>query len=210
MNLRRWAIGLFGFWAGGACMLHAAPKTDPFSLSWTLDIEFFDPQRITVNGTTYWYVLYQVTNRTGQDVQFFPSSRLVTDTLEVVEGGANVNPLVYDFIAARHKQQYPFFAPPTKITGPLLQGVDNARASAMVFRTFDASASGFTIFVSGLSGEKERLRNPAFDASQPESDSNPRAFLLQRTLSITYSLPGDPTTRGQATPIRKNREWVMR
>lgn len=210
MNLRRWSIGLFGIWSGVACALHAAPKTDPFSLSWTLDIEFFDPQRITVNGTTYWYVLYQVTNRTGQDVQFFPSFRLVTDTLQVVEGGADVNPLVYDGIAARHKRQYPFFAPPAKITGLLLQGVENARASAMVFRTFDTSAAGFTIYAGGLSGEVDRLRNPAFDQSQPESDANPRAFLLRRTLAITYSLPGDPTTRGQAIPIRRNREWVMR
>lgn len=210
MNPRRWGIALFGLWAGGACGLHAAPKTNPFSMSWTLDIEFFDPQRITVDGTTYWYVLYEVTNKSGQDVQFFPSSRLVTDTLQEVIGGENVGSLVYDAIAARHKRQYPFFAPPTKITGLLLQGEENARASAMVFTAFDPNAAGFTIYASGFSGEVSRLRNPAFDQSQAESDANPRSFLLQRTLSITYSLPGDASTRAQAVPIRRNREWVMR
>lgn len=210
MNLRCAGLALVGLCAGGACALHAAPKTNPFSTSWTLDIEFNDPQRITVDGTTYWYVLYQVTNRSGRDVQFFPSARLVTDTLEVVKAGENVGPLVYDAIAARHKRQYPFFAPPTKITGPLLQGVENSRASAMVFTTFDPNAAGFTIYASGFSGEVANLPNPAFDPKQPESDSNPRSFLLQRTLSITYSLPGDPATRQIAVPIRKNREWIMR
>lgn len=203
-------LALAGFLTLGACWVWAAPKTNPFSLSWTLDIEFHDPQRITIDGVTYWYLLYEVTNKSGQDVQFFPKARLVTDTLQEVIAGENVGPLVYDAIAARHRKQYPFFAPPTKITGLMLQGEENSRASAMVFKTFDPTAAGFTIYMSGFSGEVERLRNPAFDVNQPESEKNPRSFLLERTLAITYSLPGDVTTRSQATPIRRNREWMMR
>jgi hypothetical protein len=76
----------------------------------------------------------------------------------------------------------------SKVTGLLLQGEENARASAMVFGTFDPGAAGFTIFAGGLSGEIERLRNPAFDKTQPESEVNPRSFLLRRTLAITYNL----------------------
>jgi len=210
MSFRRFALLLFGVWTGVSGALQAAPEAGWVSRSWTLDFEFYDPQRITVNGTTYWYVLYQVTNRTGKDVDFFPSFRLVTDTLQVVEGGTDVNPLVYDTIAARHHREFPFFAPPAKITGLLLQGEENARASAMVFGTFDPSAAGFTIFAGGLSGEVTRLRNPAFDQTQPESDANPRSFLLRRTLAITYGLPGDTLSRSLATPIRRSREWVMR
>lgn len=210
MVSRRFSLVLFGVWAGASCALYAAPQAEPFSRSWTLDFEFYDPQRITVNGTTYWYVLYQVTNRTGKDVDFYPSFRLVTDTLQVVEGGADVGPRVYDTIAARHHREFPFFAPPAKVTGLLLQGEENSRASAMVFGTFDPGAAGFTIFAGGLSGEIERLRNPAFDKTQPESDANPRSFLLRRTLAITYSLPGDTLSRSLATPIRRSREWVMR
>lgn len=183
---------------------------------WQLDLEFFDPQRITLRlpgesaPTTYWYLLYRVTNNTGQDVQYYPTFRLVTDTLEVVEGGNQISPTVYDAIYERHRREFPFFAPPWKVTGPLLQGRENARVSAAVFRTFDAEASSFTIFISGLSGRIERISNPGFDPGAEESEDNPRFFILRRTLAIYYDLPGDPVTRATSTPIRRTRDWVMR
>jgi hypothetical protein len=192
------------------------PRAGAVSRSWELDFTFHDPQRIVVkaagdeNVTVYWYVLYEVTNRTGQDVDFYPSFRLVTDTLKVVEGGLDVSPRVYDAIQSRHEGAYPFFAPPWKITGPLLQGEENARASAVVFHTFDREASGFTVYVSGLSGDVERVNNPAARIGETVSaDGNPY-FLLRRTLAIRYDLPGDPSTRALAEPIRRSREWVMR
>jgi len=202
--------------AAGAAPGEAAPQADIATTAWQLDLRFKDPQRITLRlpgddyDTTFWYVMYEVTNRTGKDVDFFPSFRIVTDTLQVVEGGANIHPLVYDAIKARHFREFPFFAPPVKVTGPLLQGEENARASAAVFRTFDENAASFTLFISGLSGETERVRNPAFDVKRGESEENPRAFFMRRTLSVVYDLPGDPQTRSSATPVRRSREWVMR
>ena len=80
------------------------------STAWQLDVKFLDPQRITLKlpgdaePTTFWYVLFEVTNHTGRDVQFYPSFRLVTSTLHVVEGGANISPNVYDAIAARQRR----------------------------------------------------------------------------------------------------------
>src|SRR3972149_844515 len=212
MRFRTLGVALFGFWAGYVPSATAAPKADIATTAWQLDLEFFDPQRMTLrlpgdeHETTFWYVLYQVTNRTGKDVEFYPSFRIVTDTLQVVEGGANVSPVVYDAIKARHLRQFPFFAPPAKVTGLLLQGEENARASAAVFRTFDENAASFTLFISGLSGESVRQRNPAFDPKRGESEDNPRAFFMRRTLSVVYGLPGDPQTRSAATPVRQSRE----
>ena len=193
-----------------------AANPSPGSRSWQLDVKFHDPQRIQLrlpgeaHYTTYWYMLYEVTNNTGQDRPFFPSFRLVTETLKVVEGGADDHPLVYDAIGARHKEEFPFLAPRTKVVGSILQGDANARASAAVFRTFDPDADVFTIYAAGFSGEIERLPNPAFDAKEEESPDNPRFFILRRTLAIRYELPGDATTRSKATPIRRTRQWVMR
>jgi len=200
---------------GGALTL-AAPQTGVVSSSWQLDFKFHDPQRIILrlpgdnHLTTFWYMLFEVTNLTGEDRTFYPSFRLVTDTLQVVEGGADVSPSVYDAIAARHKGEFPFFAPPSKVTGLLLQGEENSRASAAVFRTFDPEASSFTVFVSGLSGDIEQVPNPSFNDKQDESDGNQRFFFVRRTLAIVYDLPGDPTTRDRAAPIRRTRQWVMR
>jgi hypothetical protein len=207
------ALAIAGGWAWAAPK--AAPKAGLIGGSWELDVEFVDPQRITVplpggGEETYWYVIYRVVNRTGRDVAFFPSFRMVTNTLQVVDGGDGVRPAVYDRIAALHRQQFPFFAPPAKITGTLLQGQENARESAAVFKTFSPEASSFTLYMSGFAGRIDRQTNPAFDVSKPESDDNPRSFLFRRTLAVMYDLPGDPQTRASATPIRRNREWVMR
>jgi len=184
--------------------------------AWQLNIEFHDPQRITLRlpgteqETTYWYMLYTVTNNTGQDVQFMPSAQLVTDTLDVVTAGDNIHPSVYKDIAALYKKEYPFFARSTKVSGLLLQGEENARTSALVFRTFEPKANSFSIYFSGLSGLIDRIANPAFDTSKPESNDNPRSFTRRLTLALDYVLPGDETSRRAAQPIRKNRRWEMR
>lgn len=194
----------------------AGPRAGLVASTWQLGFDFHDPQRIAVrlpgddHATTFWYVLYRVTNHTGKDVEFYPSFRVVTDTLEVVEGGAGISPSVYDAIAARHKKEFPFFDAPAKVSGPLMQGTVNSRTSAAVFRTFDTNAAGFKLYVSGLSGDIERVTNPVFDPHRDESKDNPRFFLLKRTLEVEYDLPGDPQTRMYAKPIRRNRRWVMR
>ena len=193
-----------------------APKAGPAPRSWQFDVRFHDAQRLVLRlpggreDTTFWYVLYEVTNNTGRDRQFFPSIQLVTDTLEVTEAGADIHPMVYDVIAGRHNQEFPFFAPPSKVLGLALQGRENARASAAVFRDFDPKASRFVVYASGFAGDVERVYNPSFDRSKKESDTNRRFFSLRRTLAVTYDLPGDPGTRGRAKPVRRTRDWVMR
>ncbi len=194
----------------------AGPRAGLVAKTWELGFEFYDPQRIEVNlsgdstPTTFWYVVYRVTNQTGQDVFFTPSFRIITNTLQTIVGGDGISLDVYNAIAARHKKEFPFFAIPSKVTGKLLQGGVNARTSAAVFTTFDTKAAGFRVFAGGLSGDIERLPNPTFKPGEPESEKNKRFFLLRRTLELDYDLPGDPETRSYAKPIRRNRQWVLR
>jgi len=202
--------------AGAGTPAAAAPEPALVPQSWELDFDFHDPVRITLTlpgdqqPTTFWYLLYSVTNNTGKEVEFYPSFHLVTDTLQVVEGGANVSPRVYDAIAERHKKQYPFFVNPRAVYGQLRQGEDNRLTSAVVFRNFDAAASRFTVYVGGLAGEMVRVANPAFSPRKQESDKNQRFFVLRKTLAIQYDLPGDSRTRAVAIPTRVKRDWVMR
>ncbi|MHC4063725.1 MAG: hypothetical protein ACYSUI_04395 [Planctomycetota bacterium] len=194
----------------------AAPEPSLSPQSWELDFEFRDPTRITLTlpgdsqPTTFWYLLYSVTNNTGDEIEFYPSFHLVTDTLQVVEGGSNISPRVYEAIRARHKKEHPFMVDPPAVFGLLKQGEDNRLTSAAVFRNFDPEASHFTIYVGGLSGELARLSNPAFDPLKAESDKNSRSFVLRKTLAIEYDLPGDSRTRARAVPTRVKRDWVMR
>ncbi len=203
-------------WGLAATVAWAAPEATVAPATWELDFTFHDPQRISMqlpgndHPTTFWYMLYEVTNNTGREVELYPSFRLMTDTVQIVEGGENISPTVYDAIQTKHEKEYPFFISPWKLTGPVLQGQENSRASAVVFRMFDKEASRFTIFVAGLSGDVVRVLNPSAGPDKPPTAENPPYFILRRTLAIHYDLPGDPRTRVLANPIRREREWVMR
>ncbi len=196
--------------------LVAAPEPAMAPKSWELDFEFHDLQRIDVvlpgdtEPTTYWYLLYTVTNNSGQDVQFYPTFELVTSSLKKVTAGDDISPSVFDALEARYQKIYPFFRHPMKVTGKLLQGPDNARTSAAVFRDFDPEADSFTVYVAGLSGEIETVQNPLFDPEKPESAENPPFFTLRKTLAIKYDLPGDPGSRRMVEPVQRGKKWVMR
>jgi len=194
----------------------AAPQVGVVSTSWELDLAFHDPQRISVRlpgdarETTFWYLLYSVTNDAGRDVEFYPTFDIVTDKLDVIEGGYGISPSVYDAIKARHKKVYPFFVDPKRVFGSLLQGEDNAVTSAVAFKRLPPEVNGFTVFIGGLSGEIVKVVNRTFDAKLPESKDNQRVFTLRKSLAISYDIPGDVQTRRQATPVRTKQEWVLR
>ena len=72
---------------GLATSVISAPQAGVATTSWQLDFTFHDLQRITLRHpgdaapTTYWYMLYEVSNNTRRDVEFYPSFEIVTNTL---------------------------------------------------------------------------------------------------------------------------------
>lgn len=216
MQSRVTTLALLTIASSGVVRLAAAPTPEIAPRHWELDFDFEDLRRIDVvlpgdrRSTTFWYMLYTVTNNSGEDVDFYPSFELVTNSMQVVVGGDHISPTVYDSIAALHRKLYPFFRDPTQVTGKLLQGPDNARTSAVVFRDFGPDASTFAVYVGGLSGEIVSVPNPVYDPDEEESADNPRFFALRKTLAIKYDLPGDLRTRRDAPPMRRKIDWVMR
>ncbi len=210
------SIGLLACFCGSASALAQVLKPSRAPVSWELKFSFSDPQRISLTlpganqPTVYWYMLYTVENDTDREVAYYATAELVTSSLQVIKGGEQISPTVYDAIKARHKITHPFMIDPSRVSGTLLQGEDNAKTSMVVFRQFNYEDNAFSIYFSGLSGEIKQQPNPSFDASQPESKKNPRTFTLRKTLEIKYELPGDETTRRQAKPMRRERRWVMR
>jgi len=210
----------------------AAPAAGPGALqpsevpvSWNLTFDFYDIQRIelTLPGQTqpriFWYMLYTVQNDTGQDVDFYPSFELVTDTAKVYPSDVSVSPLVFQAIKRRHRATHPFLLDSVQIVGKLLQGEDNAKEGVAIWPQFDPQANRVTIYVSGLSGETRIVENPAYDPTRPETELlklpdgprieqtvNPRYFVLRKTLAIRYSLPGDRATR-RLTQAQRGIRW---
>jgi hypothetical protein len=200
----------------GATQGWAAPKPSIAPVNWELGFSYHDPHRITLTlpgddtPTSFWYVLYTVTNTTDREVPFYPTFDIVTDQLQVVAGGEQISPSVYDAIRVRHAKAYPFFVNPAEMYGLVLTGEDNARTSAIAFRDLDPEVNHFALHVGGLSGEVARVRNPGYDHNSPVSASNTPFFVLRKTLAISYDIPGDPRTRMEAIPVRVKQEWVMR
>lgn len=231
--MRSWllALGTLALSAipGLTTVASAAPTPSIAPKSWQLEFEFTDPRRLTVQvpgeaaPRIYWYMLYTVTNNSGRDVQFLPRFEIVTDKLQVLETDATADPAVFAAIKKLHAKDRPFLLEPLEVMGKLLQGSDNAKDSVAIWQDFTADARQFTVFVGGLSGESVILPNPTYDSAKPEFvmkdlpggakvkvTTNPKRFVLYKTLSVAYRLPGDDQARKQAEPNREKVDWLMR
>ncbi len=204
------------------------PQPSPTPVAWEFELAFEDPKRIDVfvpgeGTTTYWYVLYTVSNPGRQGQRFFPLFQIVTEDLRVIDTDMGINLRVFDEIAARHSKVYKYLVPPTQAIGALLAGDDNARESVAIWRGVDLSQTAFSIFVAGLSGETRVVENPAYRADEPETKTvigtdgrpaivtvNPRTFTLRKTLEVQYTLPGSKHARSVTVPQRGQVRWVMR
>jgi hypothetical protein len=192
------------------------PEPDLVPGAWELNFRFHDPQRVSVllpgqeEPVVYWYMLYTVENPTGQEVDFYPEFELVTETLQVLSSGLGVSPEAYRAVERRAGD--PLLVPPEKAIGRLLRGKERARHSVAIWPDFDPRARRFSIFVAGLSGEIKRVKNPAFDPDQPETDTNKRYFTLRKTLEIPYRFPGSEEMRSLAVPerVEEKQKWIMR
>lgn len=184
--------------------------------SWELKFRFQDPQPVSVvvpgqrEPVRYWYVLYTVENPTQREVEFYPQFDLVTDTIKAVPSEARVSPEAFQAIKRRTND--PLLLTPEKIIGKIQRGADRARHGVAIFRDFDPKAKGFTIYVSGLSGELKRVKNPGFDKEQPESAENQRYMVFRKTLAIPYKFRGSEDLRSEAIPERviDGLKWIMR
>lgn len=210
------ALAFLVCWAAVGPALGEIPEPSVAPASSELTFRYRDPERVSVllpgetTPTLYWYMLYTVENATGSEVDFLPRFTLVTDTLQVVPAEVQVSPEAFKAIQRRTGD--PLLVPPEKAVGRLLCGKDQAKRSVAIWRDFDPRAKSFKVFVAGLSSEMTRLRNPTFDPAEPESDENPRHYVLRRTLEIPYRLPVGESMRHQAVPERRpeQQKWIMR
>jgi hypothetical protein len=220
-------VGAVGTWLGVEAAAAPVPSLAP--KSWELRFDFGDPQTITVQmpgydkPQTFWYMLYTVTNTSGQEVQFLPRFELMTNTMQVLQGNPGIHPFVLQAIKRRHRPTHPLLVEPVKVMGRLLQGPDNAKSSVAIWPQIGVRANQFTVYVAGLSGESVLVRNPNHkrdkdeyltkkldDGTEIRMLVNPKFFTLRKTLAIRYILPGDEQTRMTAKAGRLGKEWIMK
>ena len=224
--------------ACGSLLTAEEPKPSPTPTNWELQVKSTTPMRITADGKTYWYMIYTVVNNSGEDVPFHPDIVRTNDienetpdevAVKTPQASASMtvdpaivgpSPSLYNAIKQRHAKTHPLLVTPATAIGTLRQGKDNAVTSVAIFPDMDARVSKFTIYFGGLSGERIMRPNPLYDAkaaaaakargAAADDPALQRVFVLQKTLAMPYTLPGDTSTRRTATPVLGKMDWVMR
>ena len=173
---------------------------------WTVEVTFEHPRQIVVGQGRFWYMIMNVTNRTGQDVEFYPHCELMTDTFQIVPAGRGVPPAVFQQIKQRHAATYPLLELLDRVDSHIFQGEDNAKDIAIIWRDFDLQAAGFKVFMSGLSNETAVVQHPV----ALDQFGRPVQIFLRKTLDLSYTLRGDPTIRSAVKTAYQGQDWVMR
>jgi hypothetical protein len=199
------------------------PAPSSVEVSWQLKFEFIStPMRVTVGGETYWYILYRVTNPGPRTQTFFPLCTVVSEDLKTVPTEIGVPASVFQEIYKRHRDRFPRLVSPNQVIGELRVGEDYAQESVAIWRNVDLSSNNFAIYVAGLSGETQQIRNPAYNPDEPETKEivrggrketvvvNPRFYTIRKTLEMRYILPGSASGAGMGEPVRVETRWVMR
>ena len=195
--------------AATAAIGSAAPKPAivPGPDIWTVEVVFEHPRRITMPGVlnesprTFWYTILNLTNRSRQDVEFYPTCDLMTDSFQIIPAVQSTPPEVFERIKRRHQSKYPFLESLEKTDPGILQGIDNAKDIAIIWPDFDPTAKSFKLFISGLSNETAVVKHPLI---------KDKDVYLRKTLELDYILRSDPAIRSSVKLNYKEKRWVMR
>ena len=191
------------------CLAEPQPAVVQKPGDWTLEVRFEDPIQIVLPGTVqqrFWYMILTLTNKSGKDVDFYPSCELMTDTFHRIPAIQGVGVVLFDKIRIRHQGRYPFLELIENAGNKILQGEDNTKDLVVIWPDFDPNAKGFDIFISGLSNETAALDHP----SEKDADGKSVKIYLRKALQLTYSLAGDPKFRDKQKLKLENKQWIMR
>ncbi len=184
--------------AAGTAM--AYPRPAPGAPRWELVFEpgdlrlYVDP----VADQAFWYLTYEVTNRTGRERVWAPSFVLFTDAGEIVASGRGVSTRVATDIHELLGNE--LLENQNEIIGEIFHGREHAKEGLVIWRADELHVTEVSVFVAGISGETATINNPITG----------EIVVLRKTLQRDYVVPGDVLARGSrpVEPVRQR--WVMR
>lgn len=196
----------------------AYPKPSLNKIAWELDFTPGTPTRIAVKvpgsdaPKAYWYLPFNVTNRTDEEQTFLPVFELVDDRGNVHRSDQNVPSAVFEAIKQREGKR--FLEPLGSATGRILQGPEQAKDSVAIWPEPLERMGSFRIFVTGLSGEavwyKDGKETPLNKTDWVKNKPEEAGTILRKSLELDYQVPGDAFYQGRDRLIKKDQRWVMR
>lgn len=183
-----------------ACLAGAYPVPASTPFRWEFEFKAGD-FRLYVDQETneaYWWMHYTVTNRTKRDRIWAPKFTLFTDVGEILESGKGVP----STITAKLKDLLgnELIETQNEIIGDLLQSPENARDGLVIWSARVLQVNEITMFISGISGETIRVRNPITSEQ----------VILYKTLQREYLIPGDALARGSRPIELRSEKWILR
>lgn len=191
-------------------VLADAPAPSVYPISWELKFEHDAPKRLVMDipgqaiPQAYWYITYTVTNNSGQEQTFYPIFEMLTKDGKIVRSDNNIPSRVFDQIKKQEKKQFLESYP--AIAGQIRLGEDQARDGVAIWQEPASQMGNFTVFVGGLSGEIQQLKDDKGEAMKGP-DGGP--IILRKTLQLDYLSPGNSGIEGSAAH-ETHHEWVMR
>jgi hypothetical protein len=193
----------------------AYPKPSAYPVSWELKFEYQTPKRIVIQQAgadkpqAYWYMTYTVTNLGHSGVNFLPVFEMMTEDGTVTRSDKDIPQVVYDEIRVRERDKH--IETVNQIAGTVRTGEDQARDGMAVWPEPKDFGGRFQIFVSGLSGEGQILKDDKGNrVEHTNKDGKKEPVVLWKTFRIQYQLFGEDRRPGHENVERLAEEWIMR
>ncbi len=182
------------------CLASAYPVPAGTPFRWEFEFKAGD-FRLYVDPETneaFWWMHYIVTNRTKRDRIWAPKFTLFTDVGEILESGKDVPSTTTAKIKDLLGNE--LIETQNEIIGDLLQGIENARDGLVIWPARVLQVNEITMFISGVSGETIRVRNPITSEQ----------VILYKTRQRNYLIPGDAIARGSRPIELSSEKWILR
>lgn len=187
----------------------APPPTRRVPAGETWQLEFQPgPLRVYVDpysGEAYWYLTYEVSNRSGRERMWAPRIELQTDAGQVQSSGQGVPRLVTQDLqrtlsSARSERRAEKVLDQNQMIGPIVTGPEHAREGLVVWRVEDPTVTELTIYVAGVTNHRESAMHP--ETGEP--------VVLRRSRALRFVTPGEIGLL-EGSPIDASaQEWVLR
>jgi len=164
--------------------------------SWELDFTCRTPRVVEVvveaDRQVYTYVIYEVTNSSDSEIDFYPTFEIET------EKGKPVRARSYPTVYAKIMKPLSIEAlAQGKMTGIIKPG--EKKTGIAIFKGVDPAADTLTVFVAGLTGDFK---------TQVSEDGTIKA--LYRTYKLIYKRPGDRFDASLDPITLEDSDWIWR
>lgn len=185
------------------------PPTErvPVAESWELQLKP-GPLRVhvdPVDGQRYWYMTYQVVNRSGKTRTWAPVFELQSDAGRVQTSGREVPTIVVTDIQRilqnpKNADTVPPILDQNQVIGPIASGREHAREGVVIWPIEDDRITELTIYVSGLSNRRETVEHP--QSGEPVE--------LRQTRRLRFLTPGDHGMLQGEDLVVLSQDWTLR